>query len=122
MPSEEPTRRQMRLSDIAPNFRCRQGPVGPGGGGNRTLVEIPLAYSRYVQSDLPSELRDAINRAVDGLCRKSPNARAANIYDESADDGRSTVPGWLVPLADWTHAMRQPLDGWYVDDAGASKD
>ena len=123
MPPEEQARRQMRLSDIAPSFRCRQGPVGPDGGdGSGTLVEVPLAYARYVQSDLPSELRDAINRTIDGLCRKSPNARASNIYDESTDDGRSTVPGWVVPLADWQHAMSQPLAGWRISDAGASRD
>ena len=109
---QKPGRRQMRLSDVAPNFRCatRRG---------TTYVEVPQAYSSYVQAKLPADVRDAGSRTITGLCRKSPGARAADVYDERLDDGRSTVPGWVVPLADWEHAMRQPLAGWYVCEGGA---
>ena len=95
----------MSLSDVAPNFRCTNGPDGT------TYVEVPHAYARYMQQGLPDGVLDAIRRTIDALCRKSAGSRAAVIYDESADDGRGMVPGWLVPLAEWEQAMRQPLPG-----------
>ena len=52
-----------------------------------------------MQQGLPDGVLDAIRRTIDALCRKSSGSRAAAVYDESADDGRSMVPGWLVPLA-----------------------
>lgn len=111
MPDEP--RRQMRLSDIAPNFRCTEGRDGT------TYVEIPHAYARYVQPGLPDDMLGAARRTIDALCRKSAGSRKAAVYDESVDDGRSLTPGWLVPLAEWEQAMRLPLSGWYVnEDAG----
>ncbi len=111
-PQYKPGRRQMRLSDVAPNFRCATL-------RGTTYVEVPRTYSSYMRAGLPADVRDAVNKTITGLCRKSPGARAADVYDERLDDGRSTVPGWVVPLADWEHAMRQPLAGWYVGEDGA---
>ncbi|MCE2499022.1 MAG: hypothetical protein J4F28_08595 [Nitrosopumilaceae archaeon] len=121
LPQPQESGRQMRLSDIAPNFRCRtiHGRKGKGGGdtdSSTTWVEIPQSYARYVQAGLPPELRGIIMEVIAGLCKKSPDAHASAVYDEVRDDGRSTVRGWLVPLSDWAHAMQQPLPGWYVND------
>ncbi|MDE0266386.1 MAG: hypothetical protein OXK17_05105 [Thaumarchaeota archaeon] len=79
-------------------------------------MQVPLAYADYVQSGLPDDATSAIRRTIDALCRKSTRTKAAAVYDEGRDDGRSTVPGWLVPLSGWELAMRQPLSGRYVEE------
>ena len=115
-PQQKPGRRQMRLSDVAPQLPVRHAARNNVRGGSPGLFVV------CARPELPADVRDAVGRTIAGLCRKSPGARAADVYDERLDDGRSTVPGWIVPLADWEHAMRQPLAGCHVSDTGMPKD
>ena len=94
--------RDMVLRDIMPNFRCITT--------DKTYVEIPTAYSRFISPDLPTKLRNYIRKTIQGLCRTY--GRSGRIYNEQVDDGRTKQSGYLVPVDAWDFACNQKVKDW----------
>jgi len=94
--SLEPRVRNMRLRDLAPNWRCATY-------GSGTYVEIPRGYLRECQDE---DVRRVVRELVHGA------GRPADIYAEGSaellDDHRLTRRGYLVPIEAWDALMNEP--------------
>jgi hypothetical protein len=103
----EPRVRDMRLRDIAPNFRCaRRGSV--------VYVEIPAGWrsARYWPA---GRIDIQAAREIEGLLRDA--GKQAPIFAEGLaevlDDHRLTTDGWLVDIAQWDAVMSEACGVWW---------
>lgn len=91
----------MRLRDVAPNFRC----VTYGSGG--TVVEIPhdwRAAKYWPAGRVDNDAVDAIEEMIaHHTCEPSPIY--AEGLAEMLDDHRLRKSGYMVPLASWDGLM-----------------
>jgi len=93
----EPRVRTLQLRDLGPNWRC-----ATYGSGN-SYVEIPRGWQRDVADP---DVRAVITELVRDA------GRPADIFAEAGavalDDHRTTMRGYLVPVAAWDALMAEP--------------
>jgi hypothetical protein len=91
----EPRVRDLRLRDLAPNWRV----VAFGDG--RRFVEVPIFWRDLVRDP-------DVRRAVADLVRVEPETRIyAEGVAEAIDDHRRSMRGCLVPLDRWDDRMAE---------------
>jgi hypothetical protein len=91
----EPRVRDLRLRDLAPNWR-----VIADGEGHR-FVEVPLFWRDVVRDP-------DVRRAIDGLVRGEPVRWIyAEAVAEATGDHRRSMRGYLVPVERWDDRMAE---------------
>ena len=107
--NQNTTRRQMRIKDIMPNFRCSTYGTG------QTFVEVPYQYASYLPADMARELREIVRQTIHELIRR--HGKPGTIFDERADDGTEAstagmIAGYLIPLESWDFVSNQKVENW----------
>lgn len=106
--TKEPRVRDMRLRDLAPNFRC----INRGG---KTMVEVPHDWTnerhwpnRQIDKDVLAGMRELLQHR---------SAEAGEVFAEGLaellDDHRLSKPGWLVPIEAWDAVMNEHCGCWW---------